>query len=56
VRRPLAKKLLESIEERLKQLDLRIDRKREREIVAELSAYMTALSMNYLLRGKFVHR
>jgi Putative zinc-binding metallo-peptidase len=56
VRRPLAKKLLESIEDRLKQLDLRIDRKREREVLAELSAYMTALAMNYLLRGKFVHK
>ena len=56
VRRPLAKKLLESIEERLRQLDLRIDRKREREVIAELSAYLAALAMNYLLRGKFVHR
>ncbi len=56
VRRPLAQKLLESIEERLRQLDLRIDRRREREVIAELSAYMTALAMNYLLRGKFVHR
>ena len=56
VRRPLAQKLLESIAERLKQLDLKIDRRREREIIAELSAYMTALAMNYLLRGKFVHR
>jgi len=56
VGRPLAKKLLESIEERLQQLDLRIDRRREREVIAELSAYMTALAMNYLLRGKFVHR
>ncbi|MGZ4786876.1 MAG: putative zinc-binding metallopeptidase [Terriglobales bacterium] len=56
VRRPLAQKLLESIEERLRQLDLRIDRRREREAIAELSAYMTALAMNYLLRGKFVHR
>ena len=56
VRRPLAKKLLESIEERLKQLDVRIDKRREREVLAEMSAYMTALAMNYLLRGKFVHR
>ncbi len=56
VRRPLARKLLESIEERLRQLDLRIDRKRERELIAELSAYLAALAMNYLLRGKFVHR
>ncbi|MGZ4815196.1 MAG: putative zinc-binding metallopeptidase [Terriglobales bacterium] len=56
VRRPLAQKLLESSEERQRQLDLRIDRRREREAIAELSAYMTALAMNYLLRGKFVHR
>jgi len=56
VRRPLAKKLLESIEERLKQLDVRIDKRREREVLAEMSAYMTALAMNYLLRGKFVHK
>jgi hypothetical protein len=56
VRRPLAQKLLESIAERLKQLELRVDRRRERELIAEMSAYMTALAMNYLLRGKFVHR
>ncbi len=56
VRRPLAKKLLESIEERLRALELKADRKREKELIAELSAYMTALAMNYLLRGKFVHK
>jgi hypothetical protein len=56
VRRPLAQKLLESIAERLKQLELRVDRRRERELIAEMSAYMTALAMNYLLRGKFVHK
>jgi len=56
VRRPLAKKLLESIEERLRTLELKVDRKRETELVAELSSYMTALAMNYLLRGKFVHK
>jgi len=56
VRRPLAKKLLESIEERLRALELKVDRKREKELIAELSAYMTALAMNYLLRGKFVHK
>ncbi len=56
VRRPLAQKLLECIEERLRTLDLRVDRRREREVISEMTAYMTALSMNYLLRGKFVHR
>ena len=56
VRRPLAQKLLESIAERLQQLNLRVDRNRERDKIAELSAYLTALAMNYLLRGKFVHR
>ena len=56
VRRPLARKLLESIEERLRELDLRVDPKREQELVAEMTAYLTALAMNYLLRGKFVHR
>ncbi len=56
VRRPLAQKLLECIEERLRTLDLRVDRRRERELISEMTAYMTALSMNYLLRGKFVHR
>jgi hypothetical protein len=56
VRRPLAKKLVESIEERLKELDLRVDRRREREVIVEMSAYLAALAMNYLLRGKFVHK
>jgi hypothetical protein len=56
VRRPLAKKLLESIEERLRTLGLKVDRAREKELIAELSSYMTALAMNYLLRGKFVHK
>jgi Putative zinc-binding metallo-peptidase len=56
VRRPLARKLVESIEERLLQLDLRVDRRHEREVIAEMSAYLAALAMNYLLRGKFVHK
>jgi Putative zinc-binding metallo-peptidase len=56
VRRPMARKLLESIEERLRTLALKVDRRREKELVAEMSAYMTALAMNYLLRGKFVHK
>jgi Putative zinc-binding metallo-peptidase len=56
VRRPLARKLVESIEERLLQLDLRVDLRHEREVIAEMSAYLAALAMNYLLRGKFVHK
>jgi Putative zinc-binding metallo-peptidase len=54
VQRPLVKRLVESIEERVSALDLRAAVGGEKENLAEVSVYATALAMNYLTRGKFV--
>jgi len=54
VQRPLVRKLIESIQQRAGELGLLADVAREREYLAEVSVYATALAMNYLLRGKFV--
>ncbi|HMK29014.1 MAG TPA: putative zinc-binding metallopeptidase [Terriglobales bacterium] len=54
VQRPLVRKLIESIEQRVDALGLLSDLSREQEYLAEVSVYATALAMNYLLRGKFV--
>ena len=56
VQRPTAKKLVESVEQRVRELELRVNTRREPEYVAELSVYLTAMAMNYLLRGNFVQR
>ncbi|HXZ81998.1 MAG TPA: putative zinc-binding metallopeptidase [Terriglobales bacterium] len=54
VQRPLVRKLIESIAQRVGALGLLAEVGREREYLAEISVYATALAMNYLLRGKFV--
>jgi hypothetical protein len=54
VGRPRVKSLVEAILARVAELDLRADTKSEREHLTELTAYATALAMNYLTRGKFV--
>jgi hypothetical protein len=56
VQRPLAKKLVESIEARAAELDLRADAKQEKTYLTEITVYATALAMNYITRGKFVQR
>jgi hypothetical protein len=56
VQRPLAKKLVESIEVRVGELSLRADIKKEKEYLTEITVYATALAMNYVIRGKFVQR
>ena len=56
VQRPLARKLVESIESRVSELGLRASAKREREYLTEITVYATALAMNYIIRGKFVQR
>ncbi|HWR14366.1 MAG TPA: putative zinc-binding metallopeptidase [Terriglobales bacterium] len=56
LQRPTAKKLVESVQQRVRELELRVNTRREPEYVAELSVYLTALAMNYLLRGNFVQR
>ncbi len=53
--RPLIKKLVESIEKKIGELNLFADSKREPEHLIQITVYATALAMNYMTRGKFVH-
>ena len=53
--RPLIKKLIEVIEERIDKLGLFADADRESEHLIQITVYVTALAMNYMARGKFVH-
>ena len=52
--RPLIKKLIESIEKRVGELNLFADTKRDAEHLIQISVYATALATNYVHRGKFV--
>lgn len=54
MQRPLVRKLVEAIENKLAELGLRADLKREHEQITELTVYTTALAMNFVTRGKFV--
>ena len=54
VQRPLVKRLIEAIENRIGELGLLTDSKRESEHLAEITVYASALAMNYLANGKFV--
>jgi hypothetical protein len=54
VPRPLIKKLVESIETRVGEMDLRANIKLEKAYLTEITVYATALAMNYVTRGKFV--
>jgi hypothetical protein len=53
--RPLIKKLIEVIEKRIEELSLYADSERESEHLIQITVYVTALAMNYVARGKFVH-
>jgi hypothetical protein len=53
--RPLIKKLIEVIEKRIEELSLFADTGRESEHLIQITVYVTALAMNYMARGKFVH-
>ena len=55
VQRPIVKRLVEAICKRVEELDLRVDVCREADHLMEFTVYTTALSMNYLVRGKFIH-
>jgi len=55
VQRPVVKRLVEAIGKRAEELDLRVEVRRESEYLTEFTVYVTALSMNYLTRGKFIH-
>lgn len=52
--RPLIKKLVESIEKRVGELQLFADTRSQSEHLIRLTVYATALAMNYVTRGKFV--
>ena len=52
--RPLIRTLMDTIERRADELDLRVDRAREAEHVAGVTAYVTALVMTYVTKGKFI--
>ena len=54
VQRPLVKKLVESMENRVAELGLKVEAAREKECLTEITVYATALAMNYVARGKFV--
>ena len=54
VQRPLLKKLMEATEARVGELKLNVDISCEKQHLTELVAYITALAMNYISRGKFV--
>jgi len=54
VRRPLVKSVVESIERRLRELGLVSEAARERGDLAAVTAYVTTLAMNYLVRGEFI--
>jgi hypothetical protein len=55
VQRPVVKRLVESICKRVEDLGLRADVRRESEYLTEFTVYTTALSMNYLIGGKFIN-
>jgi hypothetical protein len=52
--RPLIKALMDTIEKRAGELDLRADKVRSAEHLAEVTAYATALVMTYVTKGKFI--
>jgi hypothetical protein len=52
--RPLIKAVFETIEKRAGELDLRADKSREAEHLADITAYITALVMTYVTKGKFI--
>ncbi len=52
--RPLVKTLMDTIEKRAGELDLRADKTRSAEHLAEVTAYATALVMTYVTKGKFI--
>jgi hypothetical protein len=52
--RPLIRTLIDTIEKRAGELDLRVDKTRSAEHLAEVTAYATALVMTYVTKGKFI--
>ena len=56
VRRPIVRRLVETMGKRAKELELCVERKREQQTLVEVVAFATTLAMNYLTRGKFTER
>jgi hypothetical protein len=54
LRRPLAKALVGSIERRVSDLRLAVERSREGAHLVELTTYATTLALNYVNRGRFI--
>jgi Putative zinc-binding metallo-peptidase len=52
--RPLIKKLVEAIEQRAGELNLRADPPRQAEHLAEIAVYASTLVSNYVNKGKFI--
>jgi Putative zinc-binding metallo-peptidase len=52
--RPLIKKLVEAIEQRAGELNLRADPARQAEHLAEIAVYASTLVSNYVNKGKFI--
>jgi len=52
--RPFVKRLVESIEKRLGELNLYVDTNRQAEHLVQITVYATALAMNNMTRGKSV--
>ena len=56
IRRTLAKKLVEQMARRARELDLQVAAGRETQQLIEVTVLATTLAMNYLQRGKFEER
>ena len=56
IRRSLAKKLVETILRRSRELELFVDRAHEAEQLLDVTVLATTLAMNYLQRGKFAEK
>jgi hypothetical protein len=56
LRRSLAKKLIEQIVRRARELDLRAEQGREEQELVDVTVLATTLAMNYLQRGQFTER
>ena len=54
VERPLVKRLVEAIEQRVGELGLLTDGQHEAEHLTEITVYASTLAMNYLTNGKFL--
>ena len=52
--RPLIQAVIDAIQKRAGELDLRADKTRSAEHLAEVTAYATALAMTYVTKGKFI--